>query len=157
MGNRIAIIVTLSVLGIGIAHAAEPQAAPQGPRPADLQGDWNGTYQCGQDRLHLLGRPFVWQVPFTIIGGQVTARRPYVDINAQLSVALFAGLIVDQGTGLEIGMIVPRADGEPGLHGTYTGRVTGDLFTATGEMLSRHNRILRQCELHLQRDRPKPT
>jgi hypothetical protein len=164
--NRIALTLAAALLGIGMAQAAEPQAAPQGPHPADLQpadltpanlqGEWQGTYQCAQDRLHLLAGPFEWQLPFTIKGDQISASRPYLDGNAHLSVMVFTGLVVDQGAGFEIAMLAGEQDRTPNLHATHIGRVTADGFKATGVMLSRHNRILRQCELHLWREQPKP-
>lgn len=147
--RKTAIALALIMCLTGVAHAAEPQA----PSAADLQGDWNATYQCGQDRLHFLGSPFEWQIPFTIEGDTIAGNRAYIDVNAGLSVAFFRGLVVDQGSGFEIGMAVPHQDGEVGLHARFAGRVTAQQsFNATGYMLSHDNQVLRQCELHLLRD-----
>jgi hypothetical protein len=154
MGKAV-LTLAFAMLGIGMAHAAEPQLSPQPPRPADLEGEWQGTYQCAQDRLHLLAGPFVWQLPFTILGDQISASRSYLDANAQLSIAVFTGLVVDQGARFEIAMLAGEQDRPPNLHATYAGPLTADGFNATGGMLSRHNRILRQCELRLRRQPPK--
>jgi hypothetical protein len=154
--GKTAITLALAMLGIGMAHAAEPQVSPQPPPPAALEGEWQGTYQCAQDRLHLLAGRFVWQLPFTILGDQISASRPYLDGNARLSIVVFTGLVVDQGAGFEIAMLAGEQDQAPNLHATYIGRVTADGFKSSGVMLSRHNRILRQCELHLWREQPKP-
>lgn len=154
--GRTAITLALAILGIDMANAAEPQLSPQGSSPAALEGEWQGTYQCAQDRLHLLAGPFAWQMPFTITGDQISASRSYIDANARLSIAVFTGLVVDRGARFEIAMLAGEQDGPPHLHATYAGPVTADGFNATGVMLSRHNRILRQCELHLKRGPSKP-
>jgi hypothetical protein len=116
-----------------------------------LEGTWQGTYKCGQDRFNVHGGPFEWKLPFSIQDGKITATREYISLSSQPAVVEFHGLI--QGDGLvEIGVNagVERAF-HPAYHGTYTGRVDGDRIDFQGPMLGKRNVMVRQCELHLSR------
>lgn len=144
-----------SVLAVFVCLAAFGSVASAG-NAAPLEGTWQGTYKCGQDRFHLLGGPFQWSLPFTIEDGRITATRNYISIDSYPVVAEFNGLIQADGLieiavngGVEIAL--HRA-----FHGTYTAWADGDRIDFYGPMLGRRNVILRQCELHLTPASPSP-
>jgi hypothetical protein len=144
MGRRFAMSVLVS-LAACVTGASVGNANP-------LEGIWQGTYKCGQDRFNVHGTPFEWKLPFTIQDGKITAIREYISLSSQPAVAQFTGLI--QGDGLiEIGVNagVARAF-HPAYHGTYTSRVDGDRIDFQGPMLGKRNVMVRQCELHLSRE-----
>ena len=141
MGRKFALSVFVCLAACGIV-ASVGNANP-------LEGTWQGTYKCGQDRFNVHGGPFEWKLPFSIQDGKITATREYISLSSQPAVAEFHGLI--QGDGLvEIGVNagVERAF-HPAYHGTYTGRVDGDRIDFQGPMLGKRNIMVRQCELHL--------
>jgi hypothetical protein len=117
-----------------------------------LEGTWQGTYKCGQDRLHLAGAPFEWTLPFSIQDGRITATREFISISSQPAVAEFNGLVQADGL-IEIAVNGGNESAvHPAFHGTYTGRAAGDRIDFQGPMLSKRNVMLRQCELHLSRE-----
>jgi hypothetical protein len=144
MGRKlvISVFVCLAVCGM----------VTSGGNATPLEGIWQGTYTCGQDRFDVHGGPFEWKLPFSIQDGKITATREYISLSSQPAVAEFNGLI--QGDGLvEIGVNagVERAF-RPAYHGTYTGRVDGDRIDVQGPMMGKRNVMVRQCELHLSRE-----
>jgi hypothetical protein len=143
MGRKsaLAVFVCLAAGGIVVSVA---DAAP-------LEGIWQGTYKCGQDRFNLIGGPFEWTLPFSIRDGKITATREYISTSSQLAVAEFYGLIQADGL-VEIGVTGgdERAS-HPDFHGTYAGWPAGNRVDLQGPMLSKQNIITRQCELHLSR------
>ena len=48
-----------------------------------LEGTWQGTYTCGQDRFDVHGGPFEWKLPFSIQDGKITATREYISLSSQ--------------------------------------------------------------------------
>jgi hypothetical protein len=141
MGSKLVLAVFIGLVACGIV-ASVGNASP-------LEGTWQGTYKCGQDRFDLHGAPFEWNLPFSIQAGKITATREYISPTSQLAVAEFYGLIQADGL-VEIGVTggVPSAF-HPAFHGTYTGRADGDRIDFRGPMLSKRNIMVRQCELHL--------
>jgi opacity protein-like surface antigen len=141
MGRKSALAVCLVACGI-VASVAK--ADP-------LEGTWQGTYKCGQDRFDVNGGPFEWSLPFTIKDGKITATRDYIALSSQPAAAEFNGIIQADGL-VEIGVVggvigKPR----PAFHGSYSSRVNGDRIDFQGPLLGRRNLVLRQCELHLSR------
>jgi hypothetical protein len=139
MGSKLVLAVFMGLVACGIV-ASVGNASP-------LEGTWQGTYKCGQDRFDLHGAPFEWNLPFSIQAGKITATREYISPTSQLAVAEFYGLIQADGL-VEIGVTggVPSAF-HPAFHGTY--RADGDRIDFRGPMLSKRNIMVRQCELHL--------
>ena len=141
---RAAFVCLTACIGVTRAASAGDVALPE--------GIWQGTYKCGQDRLHLAGAPFEWSMPFTIQDGRISAIREYISVSSQPAIAEFNGLIQDDGT-VEIavngGFPIKL---HPAFHGTYTTRVKGDRLDFQGPMMGKRNVVLRQCELHLKPD-----
>ena len=146
MGRKLVLSVFVCLAACGIV-ASVGNANP-------LEGTWQGTYRCGQDRFDVHGGPFEWNLPFGIQDGKITATREYISLTSQPAVAEFHGLIQADGL-VEIGVIGGVASAiHPAFHGTYTGRADGDRMDFRGPMLGRRNVVLRQCELHLKPDSP---
>ena len=90
-----------SILSVFVCLAACGMVTSVG-NATPLEGIWQGTYACGQDRFDVHGGPFEWKLPFSIQDGKITATREYISLSSQPAVAEFNGLI--QGDGLvEIG------------------------------------------------------
>src|SRR5258707_14842999 len=90
MGRKFALSVFVCLAACGIG-ASLGNANP-------LEGTWQGTYQCGQDRFDVHGGPFEWKLPFSIQDGRITATREYISLSSQPAVAELHRLI--QGHGL---------------------------------------------------------
>src|SRR5947209_3836409 len=131
MGRKLVLAVFVCLAAYGLL-ASVANADP-------LEGTWQGTYKCGQDRFNLHGAPFEWSLPFSIQDGKITATREYIALSSQLAVAEFYGLIQADGL-IEIGVIggVENAS-HPAFHGTYTGRADGGRIDSQGPMLGKRN------------------
>ena len=140
-----------SILSVFVCLAACGMVTSVG-NATPLEGIWQGTYACGQDRFDVHGGPFEWKLPFSIQDGKITATREYISLSSQPAVAEFNGLIQVDGL-VEIGVnggVVSTF--HPAYHGTYTGRVDGDRIDVQGPMMGKRNVMVRQCELHLSRE-----
>src|SRR6266550_5453510 len=89
MGRKFALSVFVCLAACGIV-AGVGNANP-------LEGTWQGTYKCGQDRFNVHGGPFEWNLPFSIQDGKITATREYISLSSQPAVAEFNGLIQVDG------------------------------------------------------------
>src|SRR5438045_5697305 len=89
MGRKLLLTVLLCLAASG-AVASLGNAAP-------MEGTWQGTYKCGQDRFDVHGGPFEWSLLFTIEDGKITATRQYISLSSQPAVAVFDGLVQPDG------------------------------------------------------------
>ena len=89
MGRKFALSVFVCLAAYGMV-ASVGNANP-------LEGTWQGTYKCGQDRFNVHGGPFEWKLPFSIQDGKITATREYISLSSQPAVAEFHGLVQGMG------------------------------------------------------------